>query len=103
MILSTTCAGQLIFTQRQTASPSGFTNGSPQTGHFDGNNMGFSFPVLVSGKDLTMYGITSPALSTSTVSPIFRSFSLITSSLNNEIEPTVTPPIGTGSIFATGV
>src|SRR5687767_1823484 len=103
MILSTTCAGHSILIQRQAASPSSLNNPLLQTGQFFGKFILFSFPLLASAIDLTIYGITSPALSTRTVSPIFRSFSLITSSLNKETEETVTPPIGTGWIFATGV
>ncbi len=103
MMRSTTCALQLILTQRKTASPSGFTSSSPHTGHFVGKTIFFSFPFLNSIKGFTMYGITSPARSTKTVSPILTSFSFTTSGLKSEMEVTVTPPIGTGSILATGV
>jgi len=50
-----------------------------------------------------MYGITSPARSTNTVSPILMSLVFIKSSLCREIEDTVTPARCTGSILATGV
>src|SRR6476620_4805662 len=103
MIRSTTCAAQLAFTQRQTASSSGLNNLSPQTGQWVGKIISTSLPFLNSASYLTIYGITSPALSTNTVSPILKSFSRTTSSLNKEIDDTVTPPMGTGSIFATGV
>ena len=92
-----------MFMQRQTASPSSLNNLLEQTGHAVGNVITTSSPVLNSAIDLMMYGITSPARSTKTVSPIIKSFSFITSSLNNEIDPTVTPLICTGSILATGV
>ena len=50
-----------------------------------------------------MCGMTSPALSTITVSPILISFRIISSSLCNVALDTKTPPILTGFIFATGV
>src|SRR5688572_4401541 len=103
MIRSTTCAGHSIFTQRQTASPSSLKSWLLQTGQFLGNTTFFSDPVLTSANDFTIYGITSPALSTNTESPIIRSFSLIISSLKSDMDETVTPPMGTGRILATGV
>ena len=48
-------------------------------------------------------GITSPALSTVTVSPILMSFLIISSSLCNVAFETNTPPIFIGFILATGV
>ena len=48
-------------------------------------------------------GITSPALSTVTVSPTLISFLIISSSLCNVAFDTKTPPILIGLIFATGV
>src|SRR6185295_7570019 len=103
MMRSTTCAGHSILIHLHTASPSSLANGLLHTGHFLGNLIFASLPVLSSASDFTIYGMTSPALSTSTESPIIRSFSLMTSSLNREMEETVTPPIGTGFILATGV
>ena len=50
-----------------------------------------------------MWGITSPALSTVTVSPILISFLSISSSLCNVAFETNTPPMLIGFIFATGV
>ena len=50
-----------------------------------------------------IWGITSPALSTVTVSPILISFRFISSSLCNVALETKTPPILIGFIFATGV
>ena len=47
--------------------------------------------------------MTSPALSIVTVSPILISFLMISSSLCKVALETLTPPIFTGSIFATGV
>ena len=51
----------------------------------------------------TMWGITSPALSTVTKSPILISFRIISSSLCKDALDTCTPPILIGLIFATGV
>ena len=65
--------------------------------------MAFSWPVLNSGNDFTICGITSPALSINTVSPIFKSLSLMYSSLCTYILDTVTPPMAIGISFATGV
>ena len=48
-------------------------------------------------------GITSPALSTTAVSPILISLRVISSSLCNVAFDTTTPPIFIGLIFATGV
>ena len=49
------------------------------------------------------WGITSPALSTVTESPILISLRIISSSLCNVALETITPPMFTGFIFATGV
>lgn len=54
MIRSTTCAGQLMLIQRHTASSSGFSNGSWQTGHLCGKRMGFSSPVRNSASGFTI-------------------------------------------------
>ena len=51
----------------------------------------------------TTWGITSPALSTFTVSPSLISFLIISSSLWSVALETTTPPIFTGFILATGV
>ncbi len=74
-------AGQLGLGHLQITSPSFLTNFVPQTGQYLGNLTSFSPPVLSSGKTLTTAGITSPALSTITVSPIFKPNLLICSSL----------------------
>ena len=50
-----------------------------------------------------MWGITSPALSITAMSPILISFRFISSSLCNVALETITPPILTGFILATGV
>ncbi len=52
-----------------------------QTGHLSGIWNGFSLPVRVSTITLTISGITSPALCTSTLSPIRTSFLFTSSSL----------------------
>ena len=63
--------------------------------------MEFLFLFFISTE--TTWGITSPALSTVTVSPILISFLIISSSLWSVAFETITPPILTGFIFATGV
>ena len=59
-------AGQLVFSQRQTASSSPRTSAVPQIGHADGitHGCGSSAPVgRRCGSDITTFGITSPAFS----------------------------------------
>ena len=65
-------------------------------------NFLISFDLFFKSTD-NMWGITSPALSTITVSPILISFLSISSSLCNVAFDTITPPILIGFIFATGV
>ena len=75
----------------------------PQDGQFFGNiNFELSFDLFFISTDNT-WGITSPALSTVTVSPILISFRLISSSLCKVALETITPPILIGLILATGV
>ena len=62
-----------------------------------------SVPVRRSDTTFTRYGITSPARSRSTVSPMRTSFRSISSMLWSEQLRTVTPPTCTGSSSATGV
>src|SRR5678815_5954466 len=100
--LSKTWAGQLMLIHLHAASSSDLNSSVPQDGQCLGNFIGRSLPFRNSINGLTMYGITSPALSTSTVSPTRISFSRIMSSLKSETDFTVTPPMCTGSILATG-
>ena len=103
IIFSTTCASHSILMQRQTASPSSLNSWLLQTGHCVGKTIAASLPVLASTILFTICGITSPALSIKTASPICNCFSFIYSSLCIEILLTVTPPKYTGCSFATGV
>ena len=75
----------------------------PQDGQFNGKINFFEFLSLFFKSTEITCGITSPALSTVTVSPILISFRIISSSLCNVALETITPPIFTGFIFATGV
>ena len=75
----------------------------PQDGQFFGNkNFRLSLALFLISTD-KICGITSPALSTNTVSPTLISFLLISSSLCKVAFETNTPPILTVLIFATGV
>ena len=80
-----------------------FSTIDPQEGHLLGNLYLIDFEVLFFKSTETTCGITSPALSIFTTSPILISFFLISSSLCNVAFETTTPPIFTGSTFATGV
>ena len=75
----------------------------PQEGHLRGKIYFLEFDSLLFLSTETTWGITSPALSTVTASPILISFLFISSSLCSVALETITPPIFTGSIFATGV
>ena len=75
----------------------------PHDGHFNGKINFFEFCFLFFKSTETTCGITSPALSTVTVSPTLISFLTISSSLWSVAFETITPPILTGLIFATGV
>jgi len=80
-----------------------FTVFEPHEGHLFGNIYFVDLASLLSLSTETTCGITSPALSTLTVSLILISFRFISSSLCKVAFETTTPPIFTGSIFATGV
>ena len=80
-----------------------FTVFEPQNGHFVGNINLIEFFDLFFKSTEIICGITSPALSTTTVSPILIFFRLISSSLCKVAFETTTPPIFIGFIFATGV
>ena len=75
----------------------------PQDGHLSGNENLILFFGLLFISTESIWGITSPALSTVTVSPTLISFRLISSSLCKVAFETNTPPILTDLIFATGV
>ena len=75
----------------------------PHEGHFNGKINFFDFLLLFFKSTEVICGITSPALSIVAVSPTLISFLIISSSLCNVALDTVTPPILTGFIFATGV
>ena len=75
----------------------------PHEGHLLGNmNFRLFFGLFLKSTE-RIWGITSPALSNVTVSPILISFLFISSSLCNVALDTTTPPIFIGLIFATGV
>ena len=75
----------------------------PHEGQFAGNTYLIeSFGLFFKSTDITC-GITSPALSILIVSPTLTSFLFISSSLCRDALDTITPPIFTGSICATGV
>ena len=89
--------------QRATASPSSLTTGAPQTGHTVGITNSLSVPSLFDFITSTTSGITSPCFWITTVSPIFRSFSFIKSSLWSVVFEIVEPATLTGSNIAVGV
>ena len=68
----------------------------PHDGQFNGNLNSFEFLPLFFKSTETTWGITSPALSIRTVSPIRISFRFISSSLCKVAFDTKTPPILTG-------
>ena len=69
------------------------TVSDPQEGHFFGNkNFLLSFGLFFESIE-SMWGITSPALSITAVSPILISFLFISSSLWSVAFETTTPPI----------
>src|SRR5450756_1133105 len=92
-----------MFVHLVMTSPSSRTTLAPHTGHFPGILNGFSLPVLSSTMTFTTSGITSPALWTSTLSPMRTSFLFTSSSLCSVACETVEPATKTGSSTATGV
>ena len=75
----------------------------PHDGHFFGKiNFLLSLFLFLKSTE-SIWGMTSPALSTVTTSPILISFLSISSSLCNVALETTTPPILIGLILATGV
>ena len=75
----------------------------PQEGQLNGKINFLEFLTLFFISTEITCGITSPALSTITVSPILISLRYISSSLCCVALETITPPTLTGFIFATGV
>ena len=71
--------------------------------NFIGKSNFFEFLFLCFKSTEITCGITSPALSIKTVSPILISLRIISSSLCKVAFDTTTPPIFIGFIFATGV
>ena len=80
-----------------------FIASKPQDGHFLGKTNFFVLVFLFFLSNETTCGITSPALYILNFSPILISFLNISSSLCSVAFETITPPIFTGRIFATGV
>ena len=103
MIFSCTCAGQERDTHRTATSSFSRTTAEPQTGQVFGASTRLSSPVLFSFTTDMTWGMTSPALSMTTVSPARMSFLSISSQLCRVDLDTVTPPTFTGSSTANGV
>ena len=103
--LSSSRAGQSMFTQRWSASPSVRFTALPQTGQWSGKRNSRRGELSPSGGGMTSttLGMTSPPRSTSTWSPILRPSRAISSALCSVARPTVVPPINTGVSTATGV
>ena len=97
------CAAQPGLVHLTATSPSVLLTSDPQTGHWVGILNSFSDPFLSSVSTFTTAGMTSPAFSTSTQSPIRRSLREISSSLWSVARATVLPATKTGSNSATGV
>ena len=98
------CAGQIRPPeQRMMASSSILISGELHSGHSVGILNFLIVLGLLSTSTLTISGITSPALRTLTVSPIWTSLRIISSSLWRVAFVTVTPPTKTGFNRATGV
>ena len=89
--------------QRATASSANFTISDSHSGHTVGISNRFACCGRCSGKALNTSGITSPALRTITVSPIYTSLRRTSSSLCKVALVTVTPPTKTAFKRATGV
>ena len=75
----------------------------PHTGHFLGGLNNFDRFLFLSNTTFKICGITSPALSITTVSPSLMSFFSISSKLCRVAFETKTPPILIDSSLATGV
>mmetsp|Transcript_30559 Transcript_30559/g.72749 ORF Transcript_30559/g.72749 Transcript_30559/m.72749 type:complete len:327 (+) Transcript_30559:520-1500(+) len=95
--------GHRALTQRRTPLPSSAETGSPHTGQWRGGSQSTSAPVLNSARAETTCGITSPARSTTTLSPILSPSLDAKLMLCSDARSTVTPPTLAGSSTATGV
>ena len=101
---SRSCAGQdTVFGQRQSTSPSSLASRVPHAGHSAGKTNSRSPPVRSSVTGPTTSGITSPALRSTTMSPMSTPLRLTSSSLCRVARSTVDPLTLTGSITAYGV
>ncbi len=89
--------------QRQSTSPSSRSSVVPQAGHTVGNSNSCSSPVRRSATGPTISGITSPALRSTTMSPIRTPLRLISSALCKVALVTVDPATLTASMIANGV
>ena len=92
-----------MFGQRQSTPPSSRTSGVPQAGHTVGNSKARSSPVPTSTTGPTTSGITSPALRSTTMSPISTPLRATSSALCSVARSTVDWLTTTGSITANGV
>ncbi len=102
-ILRRIWAGHPGFPHRTATSPSTRLTGALQTGQSRGMRKGRSEPSRSATSTVAIAGMTSPAFSTSTQSPIRRSLRAISSSLCSVALATVLPATRTGSSSATGV
>ena len=101
---STSCAGHdLVFGQRQSTSSSSRASVVPQLGHCVGNSNARSDPSRRSSTGPTTSGITSPALRSTTMSPISTPLRATSSGLCRVARSTVDWLTITGVITANGV
>ena len=108
MMRSVSCAGQLsTFGQRMSLSPSlAGASLAPQEGQRSGmtnSRSRSSRPLRRSSTGPTSSGITSPALRTTTVSPMSTPLRLTSKGLCRVVRATVEPATCTGFRMATGV
>ena len=96
-------AGQLLLMQRVAASSPSLTRVEPHSGQHSGSCTGCAPAGRRSGRTLTTSGMISPALRTTTVSPMCRSSSAMRSALCSVARLTLVPARATGSNSATGV
>ena len=98
-------AGQdRVFGQRRSASPSfSYASSVPQAGQWVGITNSRSLPSRRSTTGPTISGITSPALRSTTVSPISTPLRFTSLALCSVAMPTVEPETSTGSITPNGV
>ncbi len=97
-------AGQeRVFGQRQSTSPSSRASGVPHAGQCVGNSNARSLPSRRSATGPTTSGMTSPALRSTTMSPISTPLRLTSSALCKVARSTMDPATCAGSITANGV